>query len=147
MKIIDENGVELVEEPDLTKGHLVMDEEIVHHDAVLAVRKVSHLETVEGFKNGGKMVKEIIDVPPVAAKPAWDEAVQVQRYVPYTAEELAAMAEELRQKQERERLPDRVAEVEDALCEQDAANAQRLGAIEDAICELDAAINANANKE
>lgn len=47
--------------------------------------------------------------------------------------------------QEREQLPDRVAEVEDALCEQDAANAQSLGAIEDAICELDAAINA-ANK-
>lgn len=145
MKIIDENGVELVEEPDLTKGHLVMDEEIVHHDAILAVRKVSHLETVEGFKNGGKMVKEVIDVPPVAAKPAWDESVQVQRYVLYTDEELAAMAEELRKQQEREQLPDRVAEVEDALCEQDAANAERMGAIEDAICELDAAINA-ANK-
>lgn len=144
MKIIDENGVELVEEPDLTKGHLVMDEEIVHHDAILAVRKVSHLETVEDFENG-KQVKEVIDVPPVAAKPAWDEAVQVQRYVPYTDEELAAMAEELRKQQEHEQLPDRVAEVEDALCEQDAANAKSLGAIEDAICELDAAINA-ANK-
>lgn len=50
-----------------------------------------------------------------------------------------------KKQQEHEQLPERVAEVEDALCEQDAANAKSLGAIEDAICELDAAINA-ANK-
>lgn len=48
-----------------------------------------------------------------------------------------------KKQQEHERLPERVAEMEDALCEQDAANDERLGAIEDAICELDAAINAN----
>ena len=42
---------------------------------------------------------------------------------------------------EKDRLPDRVAEVEDAMCEQDAANEERLSALEDAICELDAALN------
>ena len=39
------------------------------------------------------------------------------------------------------RLPDRVAEVEDAMCEQDAANEKRLTDIETALCELDAALN------
>lgn len=34
-----------------------------------------------------------------------------------------------------------VAEMEDALCEQDAATDERLAAIEDALCELDAAVN------
>lgn len=42
---------------------------------------------------------------------------------------------------EKDRLPDRVAEVEDAMCEQDAANEERLAAIETALCELDAALN------
>lgn len=43
--------------------------------------------------------------------------------------------------QEHEQLPDRVAEMEDALCEQDAANEKRLTDIETALCELDAALN------
>ena len=42
---------------------------------------------------------------------------------------------------EKDRLPDRVAEVEDAMCEQDAANEKRLSDIETALCELDAALN------
>lgn len=42
---------------------------------------------------------------------------------------------------EKDGLPDRVAEVEDAMCEQDAANEERLAAIETALCELDAAVN------
>lgn len=44
---------------------------------------------------------------------------------------------------EKDGLPDRVAEVEDAMCEQDAANEERLAAIEQALCDLDEAINAN----
>ena len=46
-----------------------------------------------------------------------------------------------KKQQEHERLPDRVAEMEDALCEQDAANEKRLADIETALCELDAALN------
>ena len=42
---------------------------------------------------------------------------------------------------EKDGLPDRVAEVEDAMCEQDTANEERLAAIETALCELDAALN------
>lgn len=48
-----------------------------------------------------------------------------------------------KKQQEHERLPDRVAEMEDALCEQDAANDERLSNIEQALCDLDEAINAN----
>lgn len=42
---------------------------------------------------------------------------------------------------EKDRLPDRVAEVEDAMCEKDAADEERLSAIETALCELDALLN------
>lgn len=38
-------------------------------------------------------------------------------------------------------LPGLVAEIEDALCEQDMASEERLAAIEDSLCELDAAVN------
>ena len=41
-----------------------------------------------------------------------------------------------KKQQEHEQLPDRVAEMEDALCEQDAANEKRLTDIETALCEL-----------
>lgn len=46
-----------------------------------------------------------------------------------------------KKQQEHEQLPDRVAEMEDALCEQDAANEKRLADIETALYELDAALN------
>ena len=42
-----------------------------------------------------------------------------------------------KKQQEHEQLPDRVAEIEDALCEQDAATDERMGALEDAVCEQD----------
>lgn len=54
---------------------------------------------------------------------------------------LAEKLEEAKKQAEKDGLPDRVAEVEDAMCEQDAANEERLSALEDAICELDAALN------
>lgn len=52
---------------------------------------------------------------------------------------------ELHKKLEEERmlrkLPGLVAEIEDALCEQDMASQERLATIEDSLCELDAAVN------
>lgn len=48
-----------------------------------------------------------------------------------------------KKRQEHERLPERVAEMEDALCEQDAANDECISNIEQALCDLDEAINAN----
>ena len=52
---------------------------------------------------------------------------------------------ELHKKLEEERtlreLPGLVAEIEDAMCEQDMASQERLATIEDSLCELDAAVN------
>ena len=59
--------------------------------------------------------------------------------LPTRAEKEAAA----KKQQEHEQLPDRVAEMEDALCEQDAANDERMSNIEQALCDLDEAINAN----
>lgn len=92
MKIIDSNGVEIAS-PDLTKGYLKQETQTVHHDAVAGVEEISHYETIREYPNGGKDVKKVVDVKAVPAQEAYDEKVEVQRYVLYTAEELAAQAE------------------------------------------------------
>ena len=113
MKILDETGA-VVENPDLTLGYLVDDTEPVEHPAVEGVEEVSHYETVAEYSNGGKDVQKIIDVPGVPAQAAWTEQVPVQRYIRYTAEELAAQ-EEARKKQEaKDKLPERVDALEAA---------------------------------
>ena len=92
MKIIDENGVELTEAPDLTLGRLVDDVEIVHHDAIAGVQQVSHYVPIEHLANGSTIVEEVIDVPSVDPQPAWDETVPIQRYIKYTQDELDEQA-------------------------------------------------------
>lgn len=104
MKIIDSNG-NPIEATDLTKGYLKPETRTVHHDAVEGVEEVSHYET-ETLPDGapaiyydadgrekGRDVRKVVDVPGVDPQPAWDEEVPVQRYILYTAEELAAQAE------------------------------------------------------
>ena len=91
MRILDLNGMEL-ENPDLSLGHLVEDKIIIaHHEAVEAVAEQWHYETAAVYENGGRDVKKVIDIPGVEARDAWDEYETVQRYVPYTDEELEAM--------------------------------------------------------
>lgn len=92
MKIIDSNGVEIAS-PDLTKGYLKQETQTVHHDAVAGVEELSHYETIREYPNGGKDVKKVVDVKAIPAQDAYDEEVEVQRYILYTAEELAAQAE------------------------------------------------------
>ena len=104
MKIIDSNG-NPIEKPDLTKGYLKQETQTIHHDSVAGVEEVSHYET-ETLPDGtpaiyydadgrekGRDVRKVVDVPGVDPQPAWDEEVPVQRYILYTAEELAAQAE------------------------------------------------------
>lgn len=136
MKIIDRNGVEIAN-PDLTKGYLKPETQTIHHDAVAGVEEVSHYET-ETLPDGtpaiyydadgrekGRDVRKVVDVPGVAAKEAYDEEVEVQRYVLYTAEELAAQAEakkkaeeaaaaEAKKKAELEAVPGRIDALEAA---------------------------------
>lgn len=109
MKIIDENGVELTGEPDLTLGRLVDDVEIVHHDAIAGVQQVSHYVPIEHLANGSTIVEEVIDVPGVEPKPAWDETVPIQRYIKYTQDELDEQARQQEHETKMAQLPETLA--------------------------------------
>lgn len=109
MKIIDENGVELTGEPDLTLGRLVDDVEIVHHDAIAGVQQVNHYVPIEHLANGSTIVEEVIDVPGVEPKPAWDETVPIQRYIKYTQDELDEQARQQEHETKMAQMPETVA--------------------------------------
>ena len=112
MKIIDETGA-VVENPDLTLGYLVGGTEPVEHPAVEGVEEQWHWETVTEYPGGGRDVRKVIDVPGVPAQAAWTEQVPVQKYVRYTAEELAAQEEERKKAEAREKLPETVAALQE----------------------------------
>lgn len=93
MEIYNEN-MELIENPDLSLGYIKPGTRTEHHESVEGVQEVWHYETVAEYPNGGKDVQRVVDVPGVEAKPAWDEEIPIQIYVPYTQEELVRMEEE-----------------------------------------------------
>lgn len=116
MKIIDSNGAEIAT-PDLTKGYLKQETQTVHHDAVMGVEEVSHYE-YKTYPNGGKDRWKVVDVPGVAAREAYDEEVEVQRYILYTADELAAQEKARKEAEEKAQLPtteERLAALEAAM--------------------------------
>lgn len=116
MKIIDSNGVEIAS-PDLTKGYLKPETQTIHHDAVAGVEEVSHYE-YKTYPNGGRDRWKVVDVPGVYPQPAWDEEVPVQRYIRYTAEELAAQEKARKEAEEKAQLPtaeERLAALEAAM--------------------------------
>lgn len=102
MRILDENNVERNEsELDLNLGFLQPESIVsIHHEATEEVKEVGHYEVIAEYPNGGKDVKWVIDVPGVEAKEAWDEYEDIQRYVLYTEEELAARDAERKAKEE-----------------------------------------------
>ena len=121
MKILDETGV-VVENPDLTLGYLTADTEEITHPAVEGVEEQWHWETVTEYPNGGRDVQKIVDRPGVTAQEEWVEQAPIQKYIRYTAEELAAQ-EEARKKQEaKDKLPETVAALQAALADADALN-------------------------
>ena len=121
MKILDETGA-VVENPDLTLGYLTDSTEEIIHPAVEGVDEQWHWETVTEYPNGGKDVQKIMDRPGVQAQEEWVEKVPIQKYIRYTAEELAAQ-EEARKKQEAmDKLPETVAALQAALADADALN-------------------------
>lgn len=116
MKIIDSNGLEITT-PDLTKGYLKPETQTIHHDAVAGVEEVSHYE-YKTYPNGGRDRWKVVDVPGVDPQPAWDEEVPVQRYILYTAEELAALKKARKEAEEKAQLPtaeERIAALEAAM--------------------------------
>lgn len=58
-----------------------------------------------------------------------------------TEKSLKELHQRLKEEQKLRELPGLVAEIEDAMCEQDTTSEKRLAAIEDSLCELDAAVN------
>jgi hypothetical protein len=116
MKIIDENG-SVVENPDLTAGYLAADTEAVEHPAQDAVEELSHYETVAEYPNGGKDVRKVIDRAAVPAAPAWTEQVPIQRYIRYTAEELARREKEQQEARQQQEALDKLPQTLEALQE------------------------------
>ena len=145
MKILDETGA-VVENPDLTLGYLVDDTEPVEHPAVEGVEEVSHYETVTEYPNGGKDVQKVVDRPGVQAQEEWVEQVPIQKYVRYTAEELAAQEEARKKQQQREKLPETVAALQSAQADADEMNvdqAYRLTLLELNVSDTDDTDNAD----
>ena len=112
MKILDETGA-VVENPDLTLGYLTDDTQPLEHPAQEAVAEVAHYETVAEYPGGGRDVRKVIDVPGVPAQAAWTEQVPIQKYIRYTAEELAAQEEARKKAEAREKLPETVAALQE----------------------------------
>ena len=89
MRILDKDNNEITS-PDLEKGYLNAETIVIkHHDAVEAKQGKSHIEVVKEYSNGGKDVITVWDEKPTEAKEAWDETEEIQRYISYSAEELA----------------------------------------------------------
>lgn len=61
--------------------------------------------------------------------------------VHYHKQSLKEMHKKQAEKEQLRKLPEQVAAMEDALCEQDMESQERLATIEDSLCELDAAVN------
>ena len=93
MKIIDDKTGREIQNPDLTQGRLRSETEAVEHPAQEGVPELSHYETVAEYPSGGKDVRKVIDREGVPPQDAWTEQVPIQRYIRYTAEELAARKE------------------------------------------------------
>ena len=122
MKIIDDKTGLEIQNPDLTQGWLHDETEAVEHPAQEGVPELSHYETVAEYPNGGKDVQKVIDREGVPAQDAWTEQVPIQRYIRYTAEELAAKEEERKKQAEWEALPETVKALQAALADADALN-------------------------
>ena len=93
MKIIDDKTGLEIQNPDLTQGRLRSETEAVEYPAQEGVPELSHYETVAEYPSGGKDVRKVIDREGVPPQDAWTEQVPIQRYIRYTAKELAARKE------------------------------------------------------
>lgn len=126
MRTLNEKDEE-VTNPDLTLGYIKEDGYNIHHDAVPAVEGVMakvHYEVVKEYPNGGKEVKEVVDVPGVEPRPAipeYDTTETINRYILYTEEELARLKAQKEEEERIAKLPTqdaRITAVENLMMEQ-----------------------------
>lgn len=83
-KVYNESKTEILNDYDLDLGYLKTDRiYIVHHEAKEEVQEQSHMEVIAEYPNGGKDVREVIDVPYSPAVPAWDEYEKIKVFIPY----------------------------------------------------------------
>lgn len=102
MRILDKDNNEITS-PDFKKGYLKAETIVVkHHEAVEAKQGKSHIEVVKEYGNGGKDVITVWDEKPAEAKAAYDETEEIQRYILYSAEELAKIAKEKEERENKE---------------------------------------------
>lgn len=102
MRILDKDNNEITS-PDLEKGYLKIETIVIkHHEAVEASRGKSHIEVVKEYDNGGKDVITVWDEKPIKAKDAYDETEEIQRYIPYSADELEKIAKEKEETENKE---------------------------------------------
>lgn len=92
---------------------------------------------VEGTPMNANTLNTLSDVAGADIAREKAEAAATVALTAKDAAELAATSSE----ESKDTAANSVAEMEDALCELDAATDERLAAIEDALCELDAAVN------
>ena len=89
MKIYNQTKTEILENPDLEKGHLIQDKIITKIiPAQEEVKEQFHYEYKE-YPNGGKDQIKVVDVAYKAAKPETYEYEDIEVYVPYRDKELA----------------------------------------------------------
>jgi hypothetical protein len=89
MRIFNDNKTAELTNPDLSKGYLKQDKLfIAHHEAQEEIQQQSHYEVIAEYPNGGKDLKEVIDVEYRPAKDAWEEYKDILVYIPYTQEQL-----------------------------------------------------------
>lgn len=102
MRILDKDNNEITS-PDLEKGYLKIETIVIkHHDAVEAKQGKSHIEVVKEYDNGGKDVITVWDERPTEAKAAYDETEEIQRYILYSSDELAKIANAKEEKENKE---------------------------------------------
>ncbi|MBQ7887337.1 MAG: hypothetical protein IJ313_10645 [Clostridia bacterium] len=114
MVYIDENGA-VLESVDLTKGRLE-DAEWIDHPATA---QQGHFE-YDVMPGGGRVQRYVVDVPFAPAR----REVTAQRYIPYTRDELAVIAQSDHDA--------RLRALEEASAEQGAALAAMIGGVADA---------------
>ena len=89
MKIYNQSKTEILENPDLEKGHLFQDKIVTKTlPAQEEVQEQFHYEYKE-YPNGGKDQIKVVDVEHRPAKPETYEYEDIEVYVPYSDKELA----------------------------------------------------------
>jgi hypothetical protein len=75
-------------ELDLDNGRLIDKEEVIHHEEIQERQEKGHYQVVAQYPNGGKDIEYVIDIPAQEGRPAYDEYISYQIYVPYSKEYL-----------------------------------------------------------